>query len=96
MSVDGDRAASDRSDAEREKDKDTERSRDNDKEREESDQPAEEYKIFVGGISWHMDDRELKDSELQFSSNAAIPWTISSIYSLIIHCLDRGQGSSRV
>lgn len=25
--------------------------------------PAEEFKIFVGGISWHMDDRELKDSK---------------------------------
>lgn len=22
-----------------------------------------EFKIFVGGISWHMNDRELKDSE---------------------------------
>ena len=28
--------------------------------------PSEEYKIFVGGISWHMDDRELKDSEFCF------------------------------
>lgn len=27
--------------------------------------PAEEFKIFVGGISWHMDDRELKDSKIQ-------------------------------
>ena len=24
--------------------------------------PAEENKLFVGGISWHMQDRELKDS----------------------------------
>lgn len=37
-------------------------------EREKSEPPpveaAEEFKLFIGGISWHMDDRELKDSEL--------------------------------
>lgn len=36
-------------------------------ERERSEPPAadtaEEFKLFIGGISWHMDDRELKDSE---------------------------------
>ena len=26
-------------------------------------EPAEEFKLFIGGISWHMDDRELKDSK---------------------------------
>ena len=31
------------------------------------DAPAEEFKAFVGGISWHMNDRELKDSE--YTSN---------------------------
>ena len=25
---------------------------------------AEEFKLFIGGISWHMHDRELKDSKL--------------------------------
>ena len=25
--------------------------------------PDGDFKIFVGGISWHMNDRELKDSE---------------------------------
>ena len=38
-------------------------------EREKSEPPpaeaeaAEEFKLFVGGISWHMDDRELRDSK---------------------------------
>lgn len=27
------------------------------------DGPEKECKAFVGGISWHMSDRELKDSE---------------------------------
>lgn len=40
-------------------------------EREKSEPPAaeaaEEFKLFIGGISWHMDDRELKDSK-QFLS----------------------------
>ena len=44
--------------------------RDRDPPERESSQPAaapsEEYKIFVGGISWHMDDRELKDSKFWF------------------------------
>lgn len=26
------------------------------------DGPEQEHKAFVGGISWHMNDRELKDS----------------------------------
>ena len=24
--------------------------------------PSEENKLFIGGISWHMQDRELRDS----------------------------------
>lgn len=36
-------------------------------EREKSEPPpaetTEEFKLFIGGISWHMDDRELKDSK---------------------------------
>lgn len=44
------------------------RSRSPSKEREKSEPPAageaaEEFKLFIGGISWHMDDRELKDSK---------------------------------
>ncbi len=27
------------------------------------DEVSEEFKAFVGGISWHISDRELKDSE---------------------------------
>ena len=27
------------------------------------DAPEKEFKAFVGGISWHMSDRELKDSK---------------------------------
>ena len=66
MSVDGDdRAVSDRSeDRERERERDDrDREESEPEERGKSEQPAEEFKIFVGGISWHMDDRELKDSE---------------------------------
>ena len=37
--------------------------------------PSEEYKIFVGGISWHMDDRELKDSKLLVSQASNIQQT---------------------
>ena len=44
---------------------DDERPREESQERERSEPAAavEEYKVFVGGISWHMDDRELKDSK---------------------------------
>ncbi len=31
--------------------------------RQASAKPATEYKVFVGGISWHMDDKELKQSK---------------------------------
>lgn len=27
------------------------------------DPPAEEFKVFVGGISWQLDDYKLKESE---------------------------------
>lgn len=47
------------------------RSPSREEEREKSDEPApevaEEFKLFIGGISWHMDDRELKDSENSLS-----------------------------
>jgi hypothetical protein len=37
-------------------------------ERERSEPAAEpeDFKLFIGGISWHMDDRQLKDSEVLF------------------------------
>lgn len=31
--------------------------------------PATDFKVFVGGISWHMDDRELKKSTPKFQSS---------------------------
>ena len=34
------------------------------------DAPEKEFKAFVGGISWHMSDRELKDSKLRSTSQA--------------------------
>ena len=49
-------------------DRSVSRSPSQDGDREKSEPPAaevaEEFKLFIGGISWHMDDRELKDSEL--------------------------------
>jgi hypothetical protein len=33
--------------------------------RQASAKPATEYKVFVGGISWHMGDKELKQSKKQ-------------------------------
>jgi len=38
------------------------------RERSEPAAAPEEYKCFIGGISWHMDDRQLKDSEPPSSS----------------------------
>lgn len=35
--------------------------------------PATDFKVFVGGISWHMDDRELKKSESVFPSTPSRP-----------------------
>lgn len=39
------------------------------------DPPPEENKLFVGGISWHMLDRELKDGELATVSLCK-PWRV--------------------
>ena len=36
------------------------------------DAPEKEFKAFVGGISWHMSDRELKDSKLCSRSQISV------------------------
>lgn len=52
------------------------------------DEPlSEDFKAFVGGISWHISDRELKDSELPpqpASCSSYQCWTVQSMLAALL------------